>query len=134
MLPGGCGSANDAPAPAASPTGYFIGKADLSGAQPRDICTARNPAFLRDLLLRVTAALPPGTSGFAFEDFGAQPIPGKQGMTAVLHFRAASPGGSAQPMFAAGPFDPESCIVGVMHGGAGSGPDDPALSRPFVAE
>lgn len=118
----GCGG-KDNGAPARAPSTYHIGKADLARIVPNDICQAQDAAFLRNLLLRVTAALPPGTQGFTFEDFDVRDLHGEAGKQAILRFSSAAADGHPQMMFAAGPFNPASCTVGPMTGGTGSGPD-----------
>ncbi|WP_067739133.1 hypothetical protein [Novosphingobium naphthalenivorans] len=130
LMLAGCGGQQDQ-APPQTPASYHIGKADLARATPNDICRARDAAFLRNLLLRVTAALPPGTQGFDFADFDARDMAGGKGMEAVLRFHSAGPDGHAQMMYAAGPFDPATCTVGPMAGGTGGGPHAAGAAETF---
>lgn len=126
----GCSGQADGPA-AQQPTRYHIDKADLYRPTPKDICRFRDAAFLQHLILRVTAALPPGSTGFDFQDFDARKAPGGKGMEAVLRFTSSDADGPAQTMYAAGPFDPATCAVGPMTGGVGSDPHGPDARETF---
>ncbi|MEJ2408764.1 MAG: hypothetical protein P8Y58_09205 [Novosphingobium sp.] len=126
----GCGAPADDPAPG-PPESYHIDKPDLYRAAPHDICRFRDAAFLRNLILRVTAALPPGTRGFDFTAFDAREIPDTKSMEAILRFRASGSDGQARMMYATGPFDPATCAVGAMTGGTGSEPHAPDAKETF---
>lgn len=117
--------------PVAEPTSYTIEKADLTAAEPGDICRTKDAAFLRNLLLRITGALPPGTSSFEFVAFNVPSMPEGKGMQATVRFRAAPPGGKPKTMYAAGAFDPKDCRVGRLIGGPGEGSDDPDAKTTF---
>ncbi|MCJ2179343.1 hypothetical protein [Novosphingobium album (ex Hu et al. 2023)] len=121
LLVAGCGGPDDS-APAQPPAGFHIGKADLTRAAPNDICQSRDAAFLRNLILRVTSALPPGTQGFDFEDFNVAKVQEGEAMEAVLRFKSTGADGHPQMMYAFGPFDPATCAIGPMTGGAGTTP------------
>lgn len=113
------------PTPGAEPTSYHIESADLAAAEPGDICRSRDAAFLRNLLLRVTAILPAGTSAFEFVSFDVEDDPEDDGSLATVRFRATLPGEKPEEMVATGAFDAPSCAVGPL----ASGPDRPARRR-----
>ncbi|MCJ2183968.1 hypothetical protein MTR62_14875 [Novosphingobium sp. 1949] len=125
-----CGSSK-APPPAPKPTGYRIAQRDLLLPEPRDVCRTQEAAFLRDLLLRVSQALPVGTRDFAFEDFVPDKSP-EGTPRALVRFRAATGSGKARLMYASGAFDASRCTVGPLTGGIGQGPEDPERSEPFA--
>jgi len=126
-----CGSSTQAPAPSTAPTSYSIRKANLYAAIPNDICRSRNAAFLNELVQRVSAALPPGTSSFDFVDFQAVVPKNGKAASAVVQFRTSGPDGTPVTMYAAGSFDPKTCVVGPMTGGVGQGPQDPQATVTF---
>lgn len=106
------GCTPDAPDPAPTPTTYAIAKADLTAAAPRDICRTRDAAFLRNVLLKISAALPPGSSGFDFTDFSVAESGADGKRTATVRFRIALPDKPAQTLHAVASFDPETCATG----------------------
>ncbi|EHJ59402.1 hypothetical protein NSU_3734 [Novosphingobium pentaromativorans US6-1] len=126
-----CGSAEKASQPDPMPTSYTIRKADLYAASPADICRAKDAAFLNALVQRVSAALPPGTSSFDFVDFRADVPANGKAASAQLRFRTSGPDGAEVTMYASGPFNPQTCVVGPMTGGIGQGPDDPNAAVSF---
>ncbi|WP_232492424.1 hypothetical protein [Novosphingobium kaempferiae] len=94
------------------PTTYGIEKADLAAAEPQDFCRSRHPTFLRDLLLQISNGLPPGSKGFDFRNLKVErQKPGGE-WVAIVRFRIAVPGESAQSMRAIASFDPENCKTG----------------------
>ncbi|MCT2398374.1 hypothetical protein [Novosphingobium mangrovi (ex Huang et al. 2023)] len=134
LMLAGCGKQADSP-PSAPPTSYLIRKADLYRTEPGDICRTRDSTFLQNLILRISAALPPGSTGFDFEDFDARAVADDgKGMEAVLRFRSSAPDGHAQMMYAAGPFDPATCTVGPMTGGIGTDPHAAAAMQTFSVD
>ncbi|MED5543765.1 MAG: hypothetical protein VYD90_00790 [Pseudomonadota bacterium] len=107
-----CACSPDAPEPAPTPTTYAIDKADLSAPEPADICRTRNAAFLRDVLLQISAVLPPGSRGLDFRQFRVDEADDKGTWTATVGFQVALPGEPAQAMRAVASFDPEDCTTG----------------------
>ncbi len=107
-----CACSPDAPEPAPTPTTYSINKADLSAPEPGDICRTRNAAFLRDVLLKISAVLPPGSRGLDFRQFRVDEADDKGPWTATVGFQVTLPGEPAQAMRAVASFDPEDCRVG----------------------
>lgn len=72
-------------------------------------------------MARVGAALPLDGKGSAqFESFFVQKSFDGKSREGVLRFTANYSGVSDLQMFAIGPFDPNSCTVGVMKGSIGS--------------
>lgn len=126
----GCGG-EPAPAPSETPTTYYFRKADLYRDIPSDICRTKDPAFLQNLVQRVSAALPPGTASFDFEDFNAHAALDGKGMEALLRFRTTSPKGESETMYAVGPFDPSNCHIGPMQGGVGADPHGAGSAATF---
>ncbi len=118
---GACGS-DPAPSPQPTPTSYAITAQDLRGSEVRDICRARDAAFLNTLVLRVAALLPPGSASFAFDTFDVEK--GDAGKQAVIRFRAALPGGEVQGFTASGNFDAPTCHVGPLSAGPVGGAAD----------
>lgn len=102
----------DAAQPEPTHTTYDIGAADLTATEPNDICRTRHPAFLRDLLLRISAGLPPGSSGFEFIHFTVDKPKLNGEWAAMVRFRAALPGEPVQTMRTVAPFNPEDCTTG----------------------
>lgn len=108
-----------------TPATYRIEKADLYAPEVHDICQARDAAFLRNLLLEVSKALPAGTSEFDFTRFDVVPGPHGAGYLALVQFQARAKGSAqAEAMYAKGPFAPDDCTVGALTIGLGQGPSD----------
>lgn len=116
-----CGPNQPVPEPSTEPTSYHIESADLAAAEPGDICRSRDAAFLRNLLLRVTAILPAGTSAFEFVSFDVEDDSEGDGKLATVRFLATLPGGKPQEMYATGAFETPGCAVGPLVSGVGSG-------------
>ncbi|TYC85479.1 hypothetical protein [Novosphingobium sp. BW1] len=117
-----CACSSQAPEPAPTPTTYDIDKADLSAPEPGDICRTRNAAFLRDVLLQISAVLPSGSRGLDFRKFRVDQADNKGLWTATVGFQVGLPGEPAQAMHAVASFDPEDCTTGewsVRDGGTG---------------
>lgn len=106
------------------PKGYYIRKVDLYQESPNDICRAKDKEFLEKLIGRITAVLPHDTAWADFVDFNATEAFDRNGMEAVLRFRAKSESPTPAMLFAVGKFDPASCVVGPLRGGIGAGPYD----------
>lgn len=106
------GCSPDAREPKSMPTTYDIEKADLTAAEPKDICRTRHPTFLRDLLLQISNGLPPGSNGFEFRDLkvGRKKLGGK--WVASVRFLITLPGKPAHTMLAIASFDPKNCETG----------------------
>lgn len=120
----GCGetdsdsNASDLPAP----TSYYIRAVDLYRSIPNDICRTRDPAFIADLVARITRALPPGMqSSFAFEDFNVTDGYRGTGKEAILRFRVQA-GKVRQLRYVVGDFAPETCALSRVRMGIGPSP------------
>ncbi|KHK87760.1 hypothetical protein, partial [Novosphingobium malaysiense] len=113
MLVTACGGSSE---PAAEPTSYHIQKEALYASTTTDICRAKDAAFLRNLLLRVSSVLPEGTSGFDFVDFDVTGMSEDENARAVIRFRAVPSGEQPEAMYAVGSFRPEDCIIGPLQG------------------
>lgn len=73
-----------------------------------------------DLIARVDKALPAEAFGTAkFESVEDQARLSGKGRELLLRFTADHKGAAGVSMFAIGPFDPKTCIVGQMKGAVG---------------
>lgn len=106
-----------------TPTGFDFRRVDLIRDQPNDLCRAKNPDFLQNLLNRVGGALPvEDRSTMTFHDFHvARTLDGK-GSEAVLRFKSGRGDQTDVLMYAYGDFDPATCAIINLRVGVGPTP------------
>jgi hypothetical protein len=83
-------------------------------------CREKHDRWLMELIARVDRALPQKAVGTVrFESVEAHEQMDGKGLDLLLRFTADYKGQAGVSMFAVGPFDPETCVVGKLKGSVG---------------
>jgi hypothetical protein len=138
VLLAGCGDKptdhDNATSATPEPTSYGIRQADLSLARPNDICRAKHPGFLQDLIARVGRGLPAAMAGtMQFRDFDVTSGNAAAGREATLRFTVDRDGKQGVLMYATGAFDDVTCGISRLRAGVGAtsfAPNVPEIGVP----